>query len=924
MNRRTVLIASIVFLAGIFITGILVLREKTDLQSDPLRAVPSDAAFILQINDFHELSGELFSKNEILQDLMSFEVFNKLGREILFIDSIAGTNRTLSSLILDATTYVSGHHIGGRKVDYLFILSSRSQPTPREIVNALGTVAGFDVTEAERRYEGENILSISLSKERQDLLYVASMEGSVLVSRSVILIENAIRQRQLSESITNDERFMEIASTAGKNKSANLFIDLRRFTAYLSSIASDNFSPRLRKTKNFGGWVELDLNVNTRQIMLNGFVDPGPDQESFLQMFADSDPIGFSVDKILPASVSAFISFGAEELPVVQQKFIRYLAGNGKLSARENRLKELDKQYDIRFEEIFTSLLDNEITYAQAGYKQGDSDKPAGFIILKCKSGDQAEKTLGSVVDKMARAQGISPVDLKEEYRVDSETRFALVKFPAENVTGLLFGDLFGITGNTYYTFLGNYLIFSESTDALGHFLYSNVLSRTLSTNPAYKKFSNNIDQESYMLFYTNLSRSSGVFRKYLSTEIISAWEQNYDQLQKIQSLGVQYTEVSNRGYYNIILQYIDEAKGKPQTIWESLLDTSFTFKPQLVENHYTHQKEIFLQDRNNTIYLINKAGRVLWKQTISEPISSEVYQIDYYKNGKLQLLFSTANYLHLIDRNGNYVERYPVRLRERSTAGMSLFDYEDNRNYRIFIPCANHEVYAYSKDGSLISGWSFEGSEHTVTKPAKHFRIGDKDYIVLSDKFRTYILDRRGSIRVPVSKLFLKAENSEIYLDDGTSPEDSYLYTTDTSGTVVRIGFDGKVQTMHIEDFSPNHFFDLKDVDADGSKDFIFVDGEELYVFNRDKAEILHFTFPNIIEKPPIYFRFAYSDRKLGICDPVGQKIYLINNDGKLYKGFPLEGNTLFSIGYLESTEGEFNLIVGGRNNFLYNYSVQ
>ena len=52
--------------------------------------------------------------------------------------------------------------------------------------------------------------------------------------------------------------------------------------------------------------------------------------------------------------------------------------------------------------------------------------------------------------------------------------------------------------------------------------------------------------------------------------------------------------------------------------------------------------------------------------------------------------------------------------------------------------------------------------------------------------------------------------------------------------------------------------------------------------------------------------------------------KIYLINNDGTLYKGFPLDGNTLFSIGYLEGAGGEFNLIVGGSNNFLYNYSVQ
>lgn len=85
-----------------------------------------------------------------------------------------------------------------------------------------------------------------------------------------------------------------------------------------------------------------------------------------------------------------------------------------------------------------------------------------------------------------------------------------------------------------------------------------------------------------------------------------------------------------------------------------------------------------------------------------------------------------------------------------------------------------------------------------------------------------------------------------------------------------------------------------------------------------------MDFNFPNPISEPPIYFSFSASDRKLGIVDKVDNKIYLLNNTGELYKGFPLDGSTLFSIGYLENTVGQFNLIVGGRNNFLYNYSVQ
>ena len=79
--------------------------------------------------------------------------------------------------------------------------------------------------------------------------------------------------------------------------------------------------------------------------------------------------------------------------------------------------------------------------------------------------------------------------------------------------------------------------------------------------------------------------------------------------------------------------------------MWESKLDTLADFKPVFVVNHQTRQNEVFVQDLKNNIYLINQVGRILWKVQLPEPINSEVFQVDYFRNGKLQLLFSTRRY---------------------------------------------------------------------------------------------------------------------------------------------------------------------------------------------------------------------------------------------------------------------------------------
>jgi hypothetical protein len=52
-------------------------------------------------------------------------------------------------------------------------------------------------------------------------------------------------------------------------------------------------------------------------------------------------------------------------------------------------------------------------------------------------------------------------------------------------------------------------------------------------------------------------------------------------------------------------------------------------FKPYMVKNHNTGENELFVQDILNNIYLINRAGRILWKKKLPEPIISEIFQID-------------------------------------------------------------------------------------------------------------------------------------------------------------------------------------------------------------------------------------------------------------------------------------------------------
>jgi hypothetical protein len=147
---------------------------------------------------------------------------------------------------------------------------------------------------------------------------------------------------------------------------------------------------------------------------------------------------------------------------------------------------------------------------------------------------------------------------------------------------------------------------------------------------------------------------------------------------------------------------------------------------------------------------------------------------------------------------------------------------------------------------------------------------------------------------------------------------------STDTSGNIMAIYLDGTVSSLLTGKASGEHFFRLEDIDSDGIPEFILAENNVLQVLNQDGNRLFEFKVRGSISEMPDIYKFSASDVKIGITDRSRNRIYLINSDGSLYKGFPLEGTTRFSIGYFAGSESRFNLIVGSENNFLYNYSIK
>lgn len=921
---KRILFATLIITSIALITGVWIYFRGTVITGgDPIRAVAPDAAVVIRTSDFSSFADALEKGSDMWAALEKATGNKWILTGVRYLDSLTGANPNAGELARNRKLLLSMHPSGRDRYQPVFYTSISGMREVSELKELAGSLLEGRAMTGERLYNRVRIYDVTMHGDRGPGNFSwAVTEGIFILSFSPVLLENAIDQVAVGDNIFDDDYFMKVYSTTGRNVAANIFVNLRNLPRYISSWTSGEIRNSLLLGGVLGDWAELDLHLRADGMLMNGFSRACREGDSYLDLFDGQSPVTTGALQVIPGNASAFLALGMSDVHLFHENMRRWNGDNG----RQERLRRLEEEFRTTagtgFFPLFQSFMEGEVVLVMTGWEEPGTEGES-FLMVRTRSSSLAGEALGRVLDHHAGQQGRRREAYREVYRVDSETSFDIFRFPFTQTGELLSGRAFGTAQTLWYTFVGNYLVFGESVKGLSEFIHANVLNQTLSADRRFRDFSEYLMLQSNMWFYTDLPRSAGLLTWLLREDVAGNIAEDPGPVRKFQALSAQFSADNDMLYNNLSLRYSPVVTEEPRTEWQTLLDTVIDFKPHLLVNHNTGENEIFVQDEKNNIYLINRAGRILWKRPLPGRILGDVYQIDLYKNNRLQMLFNTREQIFMVDRNGNDVGRYPVRLPSPATNGISVFDYEDSRDYRIFVACEDRTVVVRSGDGNIVPGWNFGRTEHNVYHEIQHIRSGGRDYIVFADRHRVYILDRRGNVRLRPDKVFPVSGQNNIVFEGRTPASAPRITITDTLGLVWHIGLDGTTEVVKLGEYSSGHFFDFQDVNANGLKDYIFVDRNRLEVFGNNGLLIFSHEFPSEIIHVPAYYHFSARDRKIGVVSQDEGRIYLFNSGGELYTGFPLSGRSCFTVGFFRPGQTDFNLIVGSDDNFLYNYNV-
>ncbi|MCF8346336.1 MAG: hypothetical protein K9G38_03920 [Bacteroidales bacterium] len=881
-------------------------------------AVPSNAIVFVDKLDYSFFTEALQDKSQLWRDLLPSYYFRDLDDRFQQFNKDVSQIPALEKLLANKNLSFSLHLLGKSRLSVLFYIALDETVSAQQGEAGIRSMLSVDAVVRERAYEAVVLKDVSHGQDTagRDFTFGVA-QGILLIGTSSMLVEDAVRTLNAGGGLLHQPGYKKVAATAGKYVLGNLYLNYPLLEQLFYPLIRSDSHYLLSAVPQMASWGEFDIDLRDDAFILSGMTCTTDSLPGWLNIFSGQAPVRLEAASMVPSYAVDFLALGISDIALFKKSVREELKRRGEFRQfmlSENRIEE---RLGVSFFNDILDLISDEIILFTL--KNTVQNTYEDVVIFEVRSRSEALERLTRWVSALAAFGGMDPEEFISSYQLDEQLSYSIYRLSEtfyESVPAKFF--------RSHFALFDNYVIFSDSKDAISNTIYHNVLQKTLENEAYFEEVSNLMSSKANLTYYVRPEPFLLQYGQLLNQPVKSLTDSISHTLRKVPGMIAQFSSEGEMFYSNISLNYTSKVKELAHTVWESLLDTVAIMKPQMVTNHYTSEKEIMVQDAKFSLYLMNSTGRILWRLRLDGPVLSEIYQVDYYNNGKLQYLFNTASGVHLMDRNGNYVERYPVRLRSDATNGLALFDYDKQRDYRIFVACEDRRIYVYDLEGNIVPGWTFDRTEALVHKPVQHFRIGEKDYLVFSDQVRSYILNRRGQERVETKEPVVVSDQNMFYLDMNISGDRPRFVTTDPYGRVIAVNTRGETVVVMEHLAGPRHYFLMKDMDLDGMPELIFADKNQLEVLNMNGNRLFSFKIKGDISNIPDIYQFSARELKIGLTDAERNMIYLLNADGSVYEGFPLEGNTRFSIGYFAGSDSRFNLLVGSRNGFLYNYSIE
>ncbi|NNF18930.1 MAG: ribonuclease HII [Flavobacteriaceae bacterium] len=656
--------------------------------------------------------------------------------------------------------------------------------------------------------------------EIEDLLFFTTKDRGIFkMSNSLALLKDNVS----AVHTETDQTLKTLYETANLNKSSNIFLKLTRrnpFVSYSPVSTGETQLPLLSE------WVALDTEISRTSLRLNGVGIISDSSSSMASLLRDTGTLPTKTPAIAPENILAMVSFAFQHKKILDKNL--------------NAFRD-----SVEIPGAFQTVEEVGVVYFER----------SKAIMLHTYGAENLNEVLATYSTTSENIQGSEIFELREN-----------------DILANAFNPFIANFSPRFYTVLENTFIFGQDSETVQEIIASYSRKSTFDNNPAYKTVRTSLADESNMMLIASQEGLERIAEDGFSIPTPILFQSNglSDYIFALQLIA------EDNYFHTTLIAQEEQAEEISDNNWNKAkfnLQSKGITDPQFVTNHLNGKKEVVVQDENYRLYLIDPQNGIRWTKQLDGPIQGEIQQVDLYKNGRLQLAFTTDQQFLILDRNGKEVAPFTFTYAGGNLNPLAVFDYNKDRNYR-FVVTQGETVRMYNSKGKIVKGFKYTAAPSAILKAPKHFRISGRDYLVfLLENGQLEILSRVGKTRVPVNKKMDFSDN-EVFDYKGN------FTITEKDGNLVLIDPRGKITERQLN-LAADHGWAAKD-------NLLTYTNENLITIGNKEVSLDYgvFTRPKILTMGKKVF--------ITVTDLQSRQVFLLETNGKQLSGFPVYGSSV------------------------------
>ncbi len=549
MNKKILLAFALFFVA---IGGWFGYKEwiKKGVQREVISIIPEDAVYILQTDNLTRTWEEVQETN-IWQHLIKTKGFEDFEELTKTLNSVLLQNKASNYLLKDRPTLMSAHLTKKKDYDFIYSADLKSAKNFKAFMDALLKLDKQHKI-VKLTYKREKIYKLIDKKDPSDFFFLFSLDNLLVSSYNYALIKQVIDEKDRIHWLNNPD-FKRVNKDSG-DELVRFYFNFKQLPGFANIYLDDGekITSGYAKALKLSGF---DISHEDERILMNGITLPDS-VSSYFNAMLDVKPGKVKAYRIVTKRAAVYTSLGFKDFNLFYRSLLEQLPKKEKYALKK-QTQSMEKYFKIDLEKDLFDWIGQEIAIVKiyTGKKQRPEDVIA---LIQAEDIKEAKKGMNRILERLRKK---SPVKFKSY----TYNNFSINYLYQKGFFKVLLGDLLKKIDKPYFTYIEDYVVFSNSEHVLKEFIDDYIKGKTLSHSPDFMDFQEEWNRKANLSVYLQMPKFYKILEKDLSPETKKSLAEKKNFILSMSRIAFQLTSDNDVFNTQIIIDHDEEALKKEQ-----------------------------------------------------------------------------------------------------------------------------------------------------------------------------------------------------------------------------------------------------------------------------------------------------------------------------------------------------------------------